>query len=57
MKNKLINLLTNILNNNQISFESIELEVPKNKENGDYSTNIALKLAISLLVVSNISSG
>lgn len=48
MKNKLINLLTNILNNNQISFESIELEVPKNKENGDYSTNIALKLAKTL---------
>ena len=45
MKEKLIKLITDALNTLGISEDNISLEIPKNKDNGDYSTNIALKNA------------
>ena len=45
MKEKLIKLITDALNTLGISEDNISLEIPKNKDNGDYSTNVALKNA------------
>lgn len=45
MKEKLIKLITDALNTLGISEDNISLEIPKNKDNGDYSTNVALKSA------------
>lgn len=45
MKNKLITDIENALNKLDIKeYPEIKLEIPKNKENGDYSSNIALEL-------------
>ena len=48
MKEKIINILEERLAKLNIDNVDISIEIPKNKENGDYSTNIALKLAKSL---------
>ena len=44
MKDKLIELLTSQLKKLNIDETNITIEIPKNKENGDYSTNIAMQL-------------
>ena len=43
MKEKIIILLENSIKELGITDDNIVLEIPKNKDNGDYSTNIALK--------------
>ena len=43
MKEKIIFILKNRINELGFFDDNIILEIPKNKENGDYSTNIALK--------------
>ena len=43
MKEKIILLLENSIKELGIADDNIVLEIPKNKDNGDYSTNIALK--------------
>ena len=43
MKEKIILLLENSIKELGIIDDNIVLEIPKNKDNGDYSTNIALK--------------
>ena len=48
MKEKLITLLKNQLQNIGVNKENITIEIPKNKENGDYSSNIALQIAKEL---------
>ncbi len=45
MKEKLIKLIADALKKLDIIDENFSLEIPKNKENGDYSTNVALKNA------------
>ena len=45
MKEKIILLISNELNNKNIDFNDINVEIPKNKENGDYSSSVAMKLA------------
>ena len=47
IKNELELIIKNAINKLNIE-EEILIEVPKNKENGDYSTNIALKLSKKL---------
>ena len=44
MKNKITLLIQNYLDKNNIDVDNISVEIPKAKENGDYSTNIAMKL-------------
>ena len=65
MKEKLINLIENSLKQIGVEDENISLEIPKIRENGDYSSNVALKNAKKLnmnplkfaqLVKDNISS-
>ena len=51
MKEKLIKLITDALNTLGISEDNISLEITKNKDNGDYSTNIALKVLKRLIRV------
>lgn len=48
MKEKLINIIKDSLSKCEIEFESIDISIPKDKENGDYSSNIAMKLASTL---------
>ena len=49
MKDILTNIIQNALESLDINEDiSIEIDKPKSKENGDYSTNIAMKLAKSL---------
>jgi arginyl-tRNA synthetase len=48
MKEKLLELIKNACETENISIDEISLEKPKNSENGDYSTNVALKLAGTL---------
>ena len=43
MKEKIIILLENSIKELGLTDDNIVLEIPKNKDNGDYSTNIALK--------------
>ena len=45
MKDKIIQLIKDKLHSLNIDYSDISLEIPKNKDNGDYSTNIAMKLA------------
>ena len=46
MKETLIEVIKNALKEIGINDDiSIELNIPKQKENGDYSTNVAMKLA------------
>ena len=45
MKEKITAVLQKILKDINVENENIVIEIPKNKENGDYSSNIALKLA------------
>ena len=51
MKEKLIELLTSQLNKMAIDNQEITIEIPKNKENGDFSTNIAMKLLVLVLLI------
>jgi len=44
MKENILKVLSSVLEKLGISNEEVYVEVPKNKENGDYSSNIALKL-------------
>ncbi len=48
MKEKLIELLGNQLRKMAIENPTITIEIPKNKENGDFSTNIAMQLTKQL---------
>lgn len=48
MKEKIIQLLTNILEKLDVDSNLINVEIPKNKDNGNYSTNIAMRLASNL---------
>lgn len=48
MKEYLISKIKDALEKMQITSESISIEKTKNKQNGDYSTNIAMKLASQL---------
>ena len=48
MKEKLTELLKNSLDKLGIEKDDITIEIPKNKENGDYSSNIALQLTKQL---------
>ena len=48
MKEKIIQLIQNELEKMGVKKDNITIEIPKNKENGDYSTNIALQLAKEL---------
>ena len=48
MKAKLIDVINNSLKDYAIDNVNISLEIPKNKEYGDYSTNIALQLSKKL---------
>ncbi|MBE6148785.1 MAG: arginine--tRNA ligase [Firmicutes bacterium] len=48
MKEKIVSLIKSELEKLGISKEEITIEIPKTKENGDYSTNIALQLAREL---------
>lgn len=63
MKEKIIFLIKKIIEKMDIVDEEIQVEIPKNKDNGDYSTNIALKLSkkmhknpleIANLIIDNI---
>ena len=45
MKEKILGIIKNILTNNNIDFNDIVIEVPKDKNNGDFSSNIAMQLA------------
>ena len=46
MKEKLIELINQALKANNITDNAeIQIETPSNKENGDYASNIAMKLA------------
>ena len=65
MKEILIDLINDALKKMDITNASIEIEQPKIKENGDYSSNIALKLTkilnqnpmdIANNIVANINS-
>ena len=44
MKSKITLLMQNYLDKNNIELDNINIEIPKSKDNGDYSTNIAMKL-------------
>ena len=48
MKEKIISLITNELQKLGIEKTDINVEIPKNKDNGDYSTNVAMQLAKDL---------
>lgn len=48
MKEKIIELLSNKIADLNIEHDEISVEIPKNKENGDYSTNIAMQLCKKL---------
>ena len=50
IKTKLIDIIYDSIQKNDITFEKdgIIIEIPKNEENGDYSTNIALILTRTL---------
>ena len=48
MKEKIQDILKTILNNNNIDFDDIIVEIPKDKNNGDFSSNIAMQLAKTL---------
>ncbi len=48
MKEKIAQLIKDILLSLNIDCNEISVEIPKNKDNGDYSTNIAMKLASTL---------
>jgi len=48
MKEKIQDTLKTILNNNNIDFDDIIVEIPKDKNNGDFSSNIAMQLAKTL---------
>ena len=48
MKEKLINLINEALSDYNLDNVNITLEIPKNKEFGDYSTNVALQVSKSL---------
>ncbi len=48
MKEKITELIKDKLHSLNIDCDDITIEVPKNKDNGDYSTNIAMKLAGTL---------
>ena len=48
MKEKLHDIISKALNKMNIADESINIEIPKNNENGDYSSNIAMQLASKL---------
>ncbi len=48
MKEKLSELIANVLNKYNLENVSVSLEIPKNKEFGDYSTNIALQVSKQL---------
>lgn len=48
MKEKIVSLVKSELDKLGVSRDEITIEIPKNKENGDYSTNIALQLAKEL---------
>lgn len=45
MKEQIQSIIKTILINNNIDFDDIIIEVPKDKKNGDFSSNIAMKLA------------
>ena len=45
MKEKLEKVIIDTLKKLKIDVESVEITIPKDKNNGDYSTNIAMKLA------------
>ena len=47
IKNELEIIVKNTINKLEID-EEVTIEIPKNKDNGDYSTNIALKLTKKL---------
>ena len=48
MKDKLISLITSYLNEKNITDIAVDIEKPKIAENGDFSSNIALKLTKKL---------
>ena len=49
MKDIIVSIIKKVLNKLEINYEEkIEVNIPKLKENGDYSTNIALKLVKKL---------
>ena len=48
LKEKIENLLNEKLENMGIKRRQITIEIPKNKENGDYSSNIAMQLCKEL---------
>lgn len=48
MKEKITQVIKKILDQKEYEYTLINVEVPKNKENGDYSSNIAMQLAKSL---------
>ena len=45
MKDKLVEILTKIINSFGVTIDNITIEIPKNKDNGDFSSNIAMRLA------------
>lgn len=62
MKEKIITLIKSELEKLGVNREEITIEIPKNKDNGDYSTNIALQLAKELRqnpieIANDIASG
>lgn len=48
MKEKISEVIQKVLESKDIEFANINVEIPKNKDNGDYSSNIAMQLAKSL---------
>ena len=48
MKKKVISAKENTLKQIGVEDENISLEIPKIRENGDYSSNVAIKNAIHL---------
>ncbi len=45
MKNKIKEEIINIIKSFENILENVEISIPSSKENGDYSTNVAMKLA------------
>ena len=45
MKETLEKAIVEALSKMNVEVDNIEISIPKEKENGDYSTNIAMKLA------------
>ncbi len=45
MKDKLIDIIKNALSAIDVNYENIDISIPKDSNNGDYSTNVAMKLA------------